>query len=228
VPPDSFRCTRTVQLQTSHYRVFTSALRYNSPDCPVCHRTVRCTSGVTAIQRKRSTATDPCNATVRAEVRAVVRGVPDNEQCLSYAAPDCPMPLEDKASNGQKLSNPNGWVTWLAHLTVRCAHRQQPPPTACWWLRAINTPTTTTPSIQVSSTAHSIQKLVHSLLDKSKESKPLQVPNPLQPLSDLRECFVCVLCALVAWITFFLPHSCSQVNCNQSKRHQVCGGPCGV
>jgi hypothetical protein len=63
---------------------------------------------------------------------------------------------------------------------------------------------------------------------KSKESKPLQVPNPLQPLSDLRECFVRVLCALVAWIAFFLPHSCSQVNCNQSKRHQVCGGPCGV
>jgi hypothetical protein len=25
-------------------------------------------------------------------------------------------------------SNPNGWVTWLAHRTVRCAHRQQPNP----------------------------------------------------------------------------------------------------
>jgi hypothetical protein len=24
--------------------------------------------------------------------------------------------------------------------TVRCAHRQHPSPTACWWLRAINTP----------------------------------------------------------------------------------------
>jgi hypothetical protein len=23
-------------------------------------------------------------------------------------------------------------------------------------------------------------------------------------------------------------HSYSQVTCNQSKRHQVCGGPCGV
>jgi hypothetical protein len=45
--------------------------------------------------------------TVRAEVRAVVRG-----------APDCPVPLEVKASNSQKLPNPNGWVTWLAHRTV--------------------------------------------------------------------------------------------------------------
>ena len=56
--------------------------------------------------------------TVRAEVRAVVRGAPDSEQCLSGAAPDCPVPLEDKASNGQNLQNPNGWVTWLAHRTV--------------------------------------------------------------------------------------------------------------
>jgi hypothetical protein len=53
-----------------------------------------------------------------AEVRAVVRGTPDSKQCLSDAAPDCPVPLEDKASNGQKLPNPNGWVTWLAHQTV--------------------------------------------------------------------------------------------------------------
>jgi hypothetical protein len=28
------------------------------------------------------------------------------------------VPLEDKASNGQKLQNPNGWVMWLAHQTV--------------------------------------------------------------------------------------------------------------
>jgi hypothetical protein len=38
-----------------------------------------------------------------------VSGAPDNEQELSGAAPDCPVPLEDKASNGQKLQNPNDW-----------------------------------------------------------------------------------------------------------------------
>jgi hypothetical protein len=32
VPPDSVRCTRTVQLRTVHSRVFEDALRYNSPD----------------------------------------------------------------------------------------------------------------------------------------------------------------------------------------------------
>jgi hypothetical protein len=53
-----------------------------------------------------------------AEVRTEVRGAPDTEQCLSGAAPDCPMQLEDKASNGQLLQNPNGWVTWLVHQIV--------------------------------------------------------------------------------------------------------------
>ena len=53
-----------------------------------------------------------------AEARAEVRGAPDTEQCLSGAAPECPVPLEDKASNGQMLQNPNGWVTWLAYRTV--------------------------------------------------------------------------------------------------------------
>ena len=44
-------------------------------------------------------------------------------------------------------SNPNGWVTWLAHRTVRWAHetvrcaiRQQPSPTATLVVGAINTP----------------------------------------------------------------------------------------
>jgi hypothetical protein len=40
VPPDSVRCTRTVQSQISHPRVFASALRYNSPDCLVCEREI--------------------------------------------------------------------------------------------------------------------------------------------------------------------------------------------
>src|SRR5699024_1652313 len=37
-------------------------------------------------------------------------------------------------------SNPNGWVTWLAHQTVWCALRQQPSPTATLVVEAINTP----------------------------------------------------------------------------------------
>jgi hypothetical protein len=51
VPPDSVRCTRTVPLRTRHLRVSQAALRYNSPDCLVCHRTIRCTSGATTTSR---------------------------------------------------------------------------------------------------------------------------------------------------------------------------------
>jgi hypothetical protein len=31
---------------------------------------------------------------------------------LSGVAPDCPVPQENKASNGRPAPNPNGWVTW--------------------------------------------------------------------------------------------------------------------
>jgi hypothetical protein len=34
--------------------------------------------------------------------------------------------------------------------------------------------------------------------------------------------------ALVAWLGLFFSHSYSQVLCKRSKRHQVCGGPCGL
>jgi hypothetical protein len=37
-------------------------------------------------------------------------------------------------------SNPNGWVTWLAHRTVRCARRQKPSLTTILVVGAINTP----------------------------------------------------------------------------------------
>jgi hypothetical protein len=85
------------------------------PDCPV-HQW---SNGYLA---QRSTSTDTLQRysarTVRAEIRAVVRGAPDSEECLSGAAQDCPVPLKDKASNGQKLPNPNSWVMWLAHRTM--------------------------------------------------------------------------------------------------------------
>jgi hypothetical protein len=66
VPPDSVRCTRTVQGPTSHSRENSGALRYNSPDCLVCHRTVRCASGQRLSNMQRSTLTDEqCNIVPR-------------------------------------------------------------------------------------------------------------------------------------------------------------------
>jgi hypothetical protein len=43
-------------------------------------------------------------------------------------------------SGGPEVRSSNGRVTWLAHRTVRCAMRQQPPPTAPLVVGAINNP----------------------------------------------------------------------------------------
>jgi hypothetical protein len=130
------RCTREDRLQTLHLRVFQTHLRYNSPDCPVCHRTVRCANATV------DSDSEQCRTVHATEVRA--EGQKGTR--LSGVAPDCLMPHEDKASNGRPASSPNGRMTWrhtrrcpVAHPTVRCAHRQQPSPTATIWLVAINT-----------------------------------------------------------------------------------------
>jgi hypothetical protein len=183
----TIRCARTVQRPTLNSRV--------SQGATIIHRTVRCATGLSGApaEQRLFSATVDCKSadqmnsarTVHTEVRVVARGTPDNERYMSGAAPDCPLPLEDKASNGQKLPNPNGWVTWLAHRTVRCVHQQQPSPTAMWWLRAINTPNhhhSKHPSFQhfIFNTRASAFTPRHN----SKESKPLQVPNSLQTPSD--------------------------------------------
>jgi hypothetical protein len=100
--------------------------------CPVCHRTVWCTSGAT---------TPSCNGRLHSaltvlqfttEVRVEVRGAPDKEQCLSGAT-------RSQRSNDRLRQNPNSWVMWLAHRTVRYAHQQQPPATVVLVVGAINT-----------------------------------------------------------------------------------------
>jgi hypothetical protein len=70
-----------------------------------------------AIQRNGRLQRLLTSATVRYSARQS-QSAPDTKQCLSGAAPDCPVPLEDKASNGRQLQNPNNLVTWLAHRTL--------------------------------------------------------------------------------------------------------------
>jgi hypothetical protein len=128
--------------RTLHLRVSQAQLRYNSPatrQCPVHHRTVRCTSGATATCAQRSTLTDE-------QYRDRSQSSGQRGTGLSGATPDCPVPHEDRASNGRPAPSPNGRMTWwctghcpVAHRTVRCAHRQQTSPTATIWLVSINT-----------------------------------------------------------------------------------------
>jgi hypothetical protein len=131
---------RTVSGAPGPYQSELATLGFLRACSTIIHRTVRCATGLSGVppdypvhqrnngyfaQRSPTKAEDSDEqcATVRGRAEPLVRGAPDTEQCLSGVAPDCPLPLEDKASNGQKLPDPNGWVTWLAHLTVRCAHQ---------------------------------------------------------------------------------------------------------
>ena len=148
MPPDSVRCTRVDQLKLATFGFLEMPLRYNSPDCPVCHQTVRCAtrlSGVPAGQRlqrndrlQRKPKKRYSARTVRAESEQALEGAPDSEQYLSSAAPDCPMAQAVRTPT----SNPNSWVTWLAHRIVSGGAPDCPvrPSTAAqpqrlvWWL----------------------------------------------------------------------------------------------
>jgi hypothetical protein len=58
--------------QTLQLRVSLAQLRYNSSNCPVCHRTVWCTSGATTICTQWSTLqSEQCNSDVRAKGQRV-------------------------------------------------------------------------------------------------------------------------------------------------------------
>jgi hypothetical protein len=93
------------------------------------HRTVRCASEATATSRQRSTLT----------ANSAQQYTRQKSEQKDRGAPDCPVPHEDKASNGRPAPTPTDRMTWLAHRTlsgvhrtVRCAHRQQPSPTATY------------------------------------------------------------------------------------------------
>jgi hypothetical protein len=120
-------------------------LRYNSPDCPVKHRTV---SGVTpdcpVCQRSNGyfAPTVDCKriqcATVRARVRACAEGAPDSLQDLSGAPPDIPEgpPVRAPTVRTQRPANVAGApdsVRWRTGLSgVPCD--RQPPNGHFWWL----------------------------------------------------------------------------------------------
>jgi hypothetical protein len=119
-PPDSVRCTtgqcpvhQGDSTPTPQLRVSQAQLRYNSPDYPVCHRTIRCTSGATAICAQWSTLTDEqCSTVPRQKSEQQVRG-----------APNCPVPHEDKASNGRPAPSRNDKMTWRRTGHCPVVHR---------------------------------------------------------------------------------------------------------
>jgi hypothetical protein len=149
-----------------------------APDCPVCQW---CNS---------FSATVDSNGNLKSDIVRVQCAQSQRRRQKTHRTVNSTCPVHHQTVRWPHLSelqrsNPNGWVTWLAHRTVRCAHRQQPLPTTILVVGAINTPnhhTSSNPSFQ---TSHSIQELVQSIPDTNQiESKPLQVPFPLQANSN--------------------------------------------
>jgi hypothetical protein len=111
-PSDSVRCTRVNQLKlfTFGFLWRTSAIihrtvRCSTGQCRVAHRTVRCASGATTICAQRSTLqSERWNSECQSRSQ---RGIG-----LSGDAPDCPVPQEDKASNGRPAPSHNDRMTW--------------------------------------------------------------------------------------------------------------------
>ena len=119
--------------RTLHLRVSQAHLRYNSldclvchqtvsgapPDCPLHHRTVRCTNGATATCAQRSTLQSE-------QYRDRSQSSGQRGTGLSGAAPDCPVrhrTVRCHMKTKLQRSEPNDLVTWLAHRTLSGVHR---------------------------------------------------------------------------------------------------------
>jgi hypothetical protein len=100
-------CHWTVSGAPGSYDFKLPTFGFQKSHSAIIHRTVRCDTGLSGApaEQQLASATVDSNGrlerysarTVRVEVRAAAEGAPDTKQCLSGAAPDCPVTPEDKA-----------------------------------------------------------------------------------------------------------------------------------
>ena len=138
----------------------------------------------------------------------------------------------------QKLqrSNPNGWVTRLAHRTVSggtpdCPVRHT---TAAfpndhfggWGYKYPQPPLFMASKHSLlliqykSNTQHSKTQI--------KAFNQIKVPNSTLVLRTCEKIGLCSFVVLVAWLAFFFLSFLLSQPCKQSKRHQLCGGHCWI
>jgi hypothetical protein len=104
----------------------------------------------------------------------------------------------------QRLES-NARVTWLAHRTVRCAMRQQPPPTALLVVGAINTPNHPPfMTSKFSAFKHLTRAIAFNTRHNQRDQILSQVQRSFQSNSDYSERVTCVHLSSCAWIAFLL------------------------
>jgi hypothetical protein len=198
---------QVLQLRTAHLREFWRPLRYNSPDCPVVHRTVRCASGATATSRQRSSPECIKCATVRARVRAEPDGAPDSEQCLSGAPPVCSVAQKTEAPTvgiqrpGDVAGAPDSvrWRTGLFVAPCDISLHQ----TTSLVVGAINTPNH--PPFIASKFSHfpHITRAIAFNTRHTKEIKASPSPKIIPNQIVTSERVTCVHLSSCAWIASF-------------------------
>jgi hypothetical protein len=109
--PDCVRCTRVNQLKLLSFG-------FSRRSSAIIHRTVQCATGLSgapAGQRLSARNGRLCkvnSANQMSEHRSKGHRTIRCSTGLSGVAPDCPVPHEDKASNGRPAPSPNGRMTW--------------------------------------------------------------------------------------------------------------------
>jgi hypothetical protein len=171
--------------RTLHLRENQRALCYNSPDCPVSHRTVsgahrtiRCASRATTTSR----ATVDCNA-LNACLRA--QRTEQRQKAHQTVYRTCPVhhrTAQRPHKSELQWSNPNGLLTWLAQRTVSGAPYDNTLPTVIfggWGYKYPNHPTFN--GIQVSTLLH----LTRAIAFNTRHTKEIKSsPNSTQSFSD--------------------------------------------
>jgi hypothetical protein len=108
-------CHQTVSGAPGSYRCQPATLGNSRARSAIIHWTVQCATGLSgepAGNGYPAPTVDWKSTCHDAQCVTEVRAGSQRGTGLSSVAPDCPVPHEDKASNGRLALNPNGWVTW--------------------------------------------------------------------------------------------------------------------
>jgi hypothetical protein len=99
--PDCPVCHRTMSGAPCSYKDKAATLGKIEPRSAIIHRTVRCVSGATATRSNGRLQKRVIDEQCTQSQSRRARGAPESEQYMSGGAPDCPVPQEDKLSNGR-------------------------------------------------------------------------------------------------------------------------------
>jgi putative component of membrane protein insertase Oxa1/YidC/SpoIIIJ protein YidD len=124
VPPDSVRCTREPDSKLATFG-------NSGGRSAIIHRIVRCSTGLSGVPLEQRL--NRANGRLQRAVNALQCAQKSEQSQKAHRAVNSDCPVHHRTirwPRSQKIqrSEPNNRVTWLAHRTVRCVMRQQPPP----------------------------------------------------------------------------------------------------